>query len=206
VIKIDFGGSKIQKDERDERRRHNNVSGHLIYTHPSPARAATVAQIRRRKKVHAFLFLFAFFYKYWYGTQNSPLSSVFNSIIVESGQVFFFGILCFTQLVAIKSPPPHHFTWEHSFSPIIRRFSPRLLPWPSIQLRNRLWVWLDEYEVILSCTFLCREKEKKKGRNINKQVFEKKCLPQHKQTTRPTYPPRTVAGKTCKLLKSLRFC
>ena len=133
-------------------------------------------------------------------------SSFFNSIIVESGQVFFFGILCFTQLVAIKSPPPHHFTWEHSFSPIIRRFSPRLLPWPSIQLRNRLWVWLDEYEVILSCTFFVWEKEKKKGRNINKQVFEKKCLPQHKQTTRPTYPPRTVAGKTCKLLKSLRFC
>jgi hypothetical protein len=98
-------------------------------------------------------FYLRFFYKYWYGTQNSPLSSVFNSIIVESGQVFFFGILCFTQLVAIKSPPPHHFTWEHSFSPIIRRFSPRLLPWPSIQLRNRLWVWLDEYEVILSCTF-----------------------------------------------------
>ena len=112
-------------------------------------------------------------------------SSFFNSIIFESGQVFFFGILCFTQLVAIKSPPPHHFTWEHSFSPIIRRFSPRLLPWPSIQLRNRLWVWLDEYEVILSCTFLCGEKEKKKGRNINKQVFEKKC---HHSTNKPHGP------------------
>ena len=89
-------------------------------------------------------------------------SSFFTSIIVESGQVFFllFCVLHFTQLVAIKSPPPHHFTWEHSFSPIIRRFSPRLLPWPSIQLRNRLWVWLDEYEVILSCTRHERSRER----------------------------------------------
>ena len=129
-------------------------AGHLIYTHPSPARAATVAQIRRRKKVYAcfLVFICVFFINIGmvHKTLLSPLFSLRSLLKVDK---FFFGILCFTQLVAIKSPPPHHFTWEHSFSPIIRRFSPRLLPWPSIQLRNRLWVWLDEYEVILSCTF-----------------------------------------------------
>jgi len=145
----------------------------LIYTHPSPARAATVAQIRRRKKVYAcfLVFICVFFINIGMVHKTLLSSSFFNSIIFESGQVFFFGILCFTQLVAIKSPPPHHFTWEHSFSPIIRRFLPRLLPWPSIQLRNRLWVWLDEYEVILSCTFLCREKEKKKGKTLTNRFF-----------------------------------